>query len=286
MSVLHERRWDAVIDTSGYLPRVVRASAELLADAVDHYTFVSTLSVYAEPIGIGTDEGGTLGTLTDETVEEVTGETYGPLKVLCEQAVEHTLPGRTLVIRPGLIVGPHDPTDRFTYWPRRVAQGGEVLAPGTPAEAVQFIDARDLAEWTVHMVEQRAVGVYNADGPQLPMPLGQLLDTCRTASDSDARFTWVDERFLLDREVAPWSEIPLWLPAKDARGFFSFDCRKAIDAGLSFRSIEQTVRDTLAWDATRPADTEHRAGLAPKRERQLLAEWHAKEHVLSIDDTE
>ncbi len=157
LSALQGRRWDAVIDTCGYLPRAVRASAELLADAVDHYTFISSISVYADFHTPAMDESAPVGTLADETVEEVTGETYGPLKALCEQAAERALPGRVLNIRPGLIVGPHDPTDRFTYWPVRVARGGEVLAPGRPHVPVQVIDGRDLAEWTVRMVEARQV---------------------------------------------------------------------------------------------------------------------------------
>src|SRR5262249_55921530 len=191
LAALRGRRWDAVVDTSGYLPRVARASAELLADAVDHYTFISSISVYPHFRSLGTDESAPVDTLDDPNIEEVTGETYGPLKALCEQAAEQALPGRTLVIRPGLIVGPHDYSDRFTYWVRRVAQGGEVLAPERPDWHTQIIDVRDLAEWTLRMAERRLVGVYNATGPAYDLSFGQLLDTCRAVSGSDARFTWV-----------------------------------------------------------------------------------------------
>ena len=180
LDVLRGRRWDAVVDTSGYVPRVVRASAELLADAVEHYTFISSISVYPHFRSVGLDESAPVGTLDDPTVEEITGESYGPLKALCEQAVEQALPGRTLVIRPGLIVGPHDYSDRFTYWVRRVAQGGELLAPAHPDWHTQIIDVRDLAEWTLRMVERRQTGVYNATGPEYDLTFGQLLETCRS----------------------------------------------------------------------------------------------------------
>jgi nucleoside-diphosphate-sugar epimerase len=278
LAALHGRAWDAAIDTCGYVPRVVRASAELLADAVSHYTFISSISVYAGFKELGIDENAAVGVLADPTVEEVTGESYGPLKALCEQAAEQAMPGRVLNIRPGLIVGPHDPTDRFTYWPVRVARGGEVLAPGRPERHVQVIDVRDLAEWTVRMVEGRQTGVYNATGPEYSLTMGQLLDVCRAVSGSDARFSWVGEDFLAEKEVGPWMEVPLWIPESDpdAAGFSDVDCGKAIAAGLSFRDLAETVRATLAWDATRPPDVERRAGLKAEREAELLRGWHER----------
>ncbi len=275
LSALRGRRWDAAIDTCGYVPRVVRASAELLAGAMQHYTFISSLSVYADTRQPGIDENAPVGALPDETVEDMTGETYGPLKALCEQAVERAMPGRVLNVRPGLIVGSHDPTDRFTYWPIRVARGGDVLAPGRPERAVRFIDVRDLAEWIIRAIEQNLTGVFNADGPDYPLTMRQLLDTSKAVSGSDARFAWVDEKFLADAGIVPWSELPLWIPESDpeAVGFFAFDCSKAIRAGLTFRPLEGTVRDTIAWDATRRVDREWRAGLTAEREAELLKVW-------------
>jgi 2'-hydroxyisoflavone reductase len=278
LSALRGRRWDAAVDTCGYVPRVVRASAELLADAVDHYTFVSSISVYAEFRQVGIDESAPVGTLEDSSVEEVTGETYGPLKALCEQAAEQALPGRVLNVRPGLIVGPHDPTDRFTYWPRRVAQGGEVLAPGRPEHGAQIVDVRDLAAWMVEMVEACQAGVYNATGPEYRLTFGRLLDECRAAGGGDARFTWVGERFLLDSGVQPWTDVPLWVPESDPEnaGFDAVNCSKAIAKGLRFRSLAKTIGDTLAWDATRPQDEELRSGLSRAREAELLESWRAQ----------
>jgi len=272
---LRGRSWDAVIDPSGYVPRIVRASAEFLAGSVGHYTFISSLSVYADPISPGTTEDGRLAVLPAglEGTEEITGESYGALKVLCEQAAEAALPGRTLNIRSGLIVGPHDPSDRFTYWPARVARGGEVLAPGDPGRHVQFIDVRDLAEWILRLVETGRTGTYNATGSSPSLTMGRLLDACRTVSGSGASFTWVPESLLAAHNVTPYTELPLWVPAVEA-GFDRFDISRALAAGLTFRPLETTIRDTLAWDATRPAEAERRNGLKPEREAALLAAHH------------
>jgi 2'-hydroxyisoflavone reductase len=278
LSALQGRTWDAAIDTCGYLPRIVKMSAELLADALNHYTFISSLSVYADFSVAGIDETAPVGTLSDETVEEVTGETYGPLKALCEQAAERAIPIRVLNVRPGLIVGPHDPTDRFAYWVHRIANGGEVLAPGNGQTLVQFIDARDLAEWNVRMMEANQTGIYNATGLDAPLTMGQLLNECKTVSGSGAQLTWVDEQFLLDAKVQPWSELPLWIPESSpmSAGFSAFNCGKAIAAGLTFRPLAETIRDTLAWDKTRPTDAQ-RGGLKPEREAELLEAWRAKQ---------
>ncbi len=277
LTALRGRRWDAVVDTCGYVPRIVRASAEALADAVDHYTFISTISVYPDLSLKDMDEDAPLATLDDPSVEEVTGETYGGLKVLCEATVEQALPGRALIVRPGLIVGPHDPSDRFTYWPHRVAQGGEALAPGRPEYPTQFIDARDLMEWTLQAVERRLTGVYNATGPAYSVTMGGVLDTCKRVSGSDARFTWVDDDVLIEAGVAPYTELPLWVPATpEMAGFATVDCGKAVAAGLTYRPLTDTVRDTLAWDQTRPMDTERANGLTPEREAELLRAWHSR----------
>ncbi len=273
LTPLKGREWDAVLDTCGYVPRVVRASAELLADAVDHYTFISTGSVYEEFGPMPFTETSALAVLTDPTVEEITGETYGPLKAACEQAVEAAAPGRTLIVRPGLIVGPHDQSDRFTYWPVRVAKGGEVLAPDKPGRKGQVLDVRDLGEWTLRLIEARALGIYNACGPAEPYRLGDLLDICEQVSGSGATFTWVPEDFLLEQGVTPWTEIPLWLPGTD----FLMDIEKGLAAGLTHRPLSVTVADTLAWEAERPKDMEWKAGLKPERERELLEAWRGRQ---------
>jgi 2'-hydroxyisoflavone reductase len=272
LAALGSRQWDAVIDTCGYLPRVVRDSAEYLTGSVKHYTFISTISVYADPPKPGMEESAPVGKMADESVEEISDTTYGPLKALCEQAVEAVLPGRSLIIRPGLIVGPHDPSDRFTYWPVRVARGGEVLAPCGPERQTQIIDVRDLADWTLEMVERKAAGIYNATGPANPLTLGSLLDTCREVSGSNASFTWVSDEFLLKNGVTPYTELPLWMPIEEAAWeMVSID--KALEAGLKFCPLEQTVRDTFEWDRTRPKDAPRRNGLAPDREADLLKKF-------------
>jgi 2'-hydroxyisoflavone reductase len=273
LSALEGRSWDAVVDTSGYLPRVVRQSAEALKERTNRYVFISTISVYADEKTVGQDESAPLATLEDENVEEITGETYGGLKVLCERVVQETYPDRALIIRPGLIVGPDDPTDRYTYWPVRVARGGEVLVPGRPERAVQYIDVRDLSEWTVRMVEEGKTGVYNANGPDYVHTMEQFLDACKGAAGSDARFVWIPEQFLLDREVGQWMELPLWVAEEEAPGFFAYDVSKAVRDGLTFRSAEETARDTIAWERGRPADHEWRAGMKAEREAALLEEW-------------
>ncbi len=282
LDALAGRRWDAVIDTCGYVPRLVRASAELLAGSVEHYTFISSISVYRDLDQAPVDESSPVGVLADESVEEITGETYGPLKALCEQAAEAAMPGRVLNVRPGLIVGPHDPTDRFTYWVWRAALGGEVLAPGRPQRRIELIDARDLAGWILRSVAAGRTGVYNATGPAYELTMSDMLATCRQAIGSSARFTWVDEAFLLANGVAPWSELPLWLPEAD-NGVMAVDCRQAMAAGLAFRPLAETVEDTLAWlradraplDGGLGAIALH-AGMARAREAELLAAWHAQ----------
>ncbi len=275
LSALQGRQWDAAIDTSGYVPRIVRASAELLADAVEHYTFISTISVYGDTTIYGMDESGPLATIDDESREDVTGETYGALKVLCEAAAETAMPGRVLIARSGLIVGPFDPTDRFTYWPVRVAMGGDVLAPGTPDMRVQFIDARDQANWILQMAEARKAGIYNVTGPAEPLTMGELLDTCKDVTGSNASFTWIEDDFLLDHEVAPFSELPLWIP-ETYNGLQAMNIDKALADGLTFRPLTETIRDTLQWNAKRTgADSgaKPRAGMMRDRENKLLTEW-------------
>ena len=280
LSALAGRSWDVAFDTSGYVPRVVRASAELLAGAVEHYTFVSSISVYADwPKAPTIDERAPVGTLADPSVEEVNGETYGPLKALCEQVVQQTLPGRALVVRPGLIVGPYDPTDRFSYWPHRVARGGETLAAGRPERPVQVIDARDLAVWMLRMAAERATGVYNATGPAYSLPMAELLEESRRVSGSDATFTWLPDDFLEQQQIGEWVELPLWIPEKEGLGVGDVNCSRAISAGLTFRPLAKTVRATLDWLATRPGDYAWQAGLTPEREAEALAAWHTEQQA-------
>lgn len=265
LEALRGRRWDAVIDTSGYLPRVVRASAEAL-DESGLYCFVSSISVYAD-FSIPANEASPVAELGDLPDDEVTAESYGPLKALCEAEVRETFDGGALVIRPGLIVGPHDPTGRFTYWPHRIARGGETLAPGPPARPTQVIDVRDLAEWTISLCEEGGSGTYNATHPGVSF--AELLATCRAVSESDADVTWVTDEFLLTQGVGEWMELPLWLADPSLAAADCVDVSRAVAAGLRFRPLEDTVRATLDL-----AETSEAAGLAPEREAELLAAWH------------
>jgi nucleoside-diphosphate-sugar epimerase len=272
LAPLAGREFDAVIDTSGYVPRVVRESAELLSGA-GRYTFISSVSVYEGNGGI-TDPDGPVGTIEDESIEEITEQSYGPLKALCEQAVEQVFGDRALVIRPGLIVGPDDPTDRFTYWPARIAEGGTVLAPGDPAVHTQVIDVRDLAEFTLNLTERGESGRWNAVGPAHPLEMGVLLALCKEVSVSDAYFVWADNKQLLDRGVEPWTDLPLWLGGDpDYEWMDRVDPAPAVAAGLRHRPLDEIVADTLAWHRAHEGDPS-RAGFKMSREReaQLLAE--------------
>jgi 2'-hydroxyisoflavone reductase len=285
LSALEGREWDVVIDNPATLPRWVRQSAQLLAGAAGHYVFISSISVYSDNSKPGMDESGPLATLEDPTTEEITGATFGGLKALAEQEAERAFPGRATMIRPGLIVGPLDRTDRFTYWPVRIDRGGEVLAPGDPANPVQIIDARDLAEWTIRMVEQRAFGVFNAVGPASPLTMAEMLYGIRAVTTSPVRFTWVDPEFLAAQEVRPWADMPVWVPAEgDSAGFARVGIQKALDRGLTFRPLAVTAADTLAWFRTLPADRQARlrAGIDSEREVAVLAAWRARrEKVLA-----
>jgi 2'-hydroxyisoflavone reductase len=250
-------------------------TGDLLADAVEHYTFISSGSVYADTSRPGVDESAPVHTIADETAEAFTDpQTYGALKVLCERSAEDLMPGRVLSVRAGLIVGPHDPTGRFTYWPHRVARGGDVLAPEPRDQPIQLVHARDLADWILAMAERRETGVFNATGPKEPLTMEGLLEQCTAATQSEARLVWVDEDFLLENGVEPWSDLPLWLaPEANHReaAFLAVDVSKAVGMGLSFRPLAQTVRETLTDAPTTP-----HAGLTPEREAALLAAWRAR----------
>jgi 2'-hydroxyisoflavone reductase len=263
--------WDAVIDTCGYFPRIVRMSAEALRNKVERYVFISSISVYSEFSKIGINESDPVGKIEDESIEEITGESYGPLKALCEKAVQDVFGIDSLIIRPGLIVGPHDPTDRFTYWPVRVARGGNVLAPEKPGTPIQIIDVRDLSDFIIELIQHNMSGVFNATGPGHELTLGALLDTCKLVSASDAKFKWASTEFLEQNKVAAWSDMPVWVPdtSEDA-GFSRVNISKAVKAGLNFLPLEETVRDTLKWASERASDYEWKAGLSFERESELL----------------
>jgi 2'-hydroxyisoflavone reductase len=270
--LLRGRPWDAVIDTCGYVPRVTRRSAELLRDQVGLYVYVSSVSVYAE-MTEGADESAPLNTLADPTVEQVTGETYGGLKVLCETSIREVMGDqRALIIRPGLIVGPRDPTYRFDYWVNRVARGGEVLAPSGPQYPAQFIDGRDLGEWFIRAVEANLHGTMNAI--RAPLDFGTLLDTCRSVIGSNAQFTWVSDTFLAEQQVTPWAELPLYAGDSD-RALLTASNSRAVKAGLTFRPLEDTIHATLNDLRGKPGKAEGQPTLSMEREAELLRAWHA-----------
>ena len=265
------REWDAAIDVAGYLPRIVRLSAEALKGSVQRYVFISSISVYTDYRKVRINESDPVGKLEDESVEEITGETYGPLKALCEKVVQEIYGERALVIRPGLIVGPHDPTDRFTYWPMRVKRGGDMITPDKPQTPIQIVDVRDLSAFIVQLIEEGASGIYNATGPDRELMMGDFLDSCKLVAGSVATFHWASAEFLQEHNVQPWSDMPVWIPdTEEDAGFSRVDVSKAVQAGLKFRPLEETIRDTIAWAETRPEDHEWRAGLNPDKERILL----------------
>jgi 2'-hydroxyisoflavone reductase len=280
LDALKGRKWDVAIDNPTTLPAWVRDAAEILKGNVERYVFISTISVYADT-SKGVDETAPLAKYDGpdpykETLEAMKAsgyKTYGPLKALSEKEAEKWFPGKTLIIRPGLIVGPGDETDRFTYWPVRIDRGGEVLAPGKPSDPVQFIDARDLAEWTIRMAENRETGIYNATGPAKPLGIGEMLDQTKTALNSDAKFTWIPAEFLEHQKVEAWSDMPVW--AGDELGLARTKINRALAKGLTFRPLTETARDTLAWFKSQSQDRQSKlhAGLTPEREAEVLAAW-------------
>jgi 2'-hydroxyisoflavone reductase len=284
LDALKNRQWDVVIDNPTTLPAWVRDAAQVLKGNVDRYVFISTISVYSDPPPAGVDENSALQKYDGpdpykETLEAMRAsgfKTYGPLKVLSEKEAEKWFPGKTLIIRPGLIVGPRDETDRFTYWPVRIDRGGEVLAPGNPDDPVQFIDARDLAEWTIRMAENQETGIYNATGPAKPLGIGGMLDGIKEALKSRAAFTFVPDDFLKQQKVAAWSDMPVW--AGDELGLSRTKIDRALGEGPTFRPLAETAGNTLAWFKSLPQDRQSklRAGLTPERETEVLDAWHKR----------
>jgi 2'-hydroxyisoflavone reductase len=279
LDALKGREWDVVIDNPATLPRWVRDTAQLLKGHARQYVFISTVSVYADNDKPGMDESGRVETTADPEADKVTGQNYGALKALAEKEAEKAFPGQTTIIRPGLIVGPGDTSDRFTYWPVRIARGGEVLAPGELTDPVQFIDARDLGEWCIRMVEQGDTGVYNALGPLSPLSIAEMLYGIRAITNSDVKFTWVPGSFLTSNKVAPWSDLPVWVPGQgETAGFSRRSNQHAVGKGLTFRPLADTARATLDDYQARLATTpglKLLAGLTPQRETEVLVAWHA-----------
>ncbi len=272
LNALRNRKWDVVIDNSGYFPRQVSASAKLLAPNAAQYIFISSISAYADNSIENQDENGKLATTLDPTVEKITEQTFGPLKALCEKAAAEAFPGRATVVRPGYIVGPDDPSGRFTYWPVRIDRGGEVLAPGAPSDPVQFIDVRDLGAWLITLVEQATTGTFNATGPKERLAWGDLLQACRRATTSDHSLTWVPGEWI--HREAP-EIFPIWAPFfGETRGFHRWSNARAVKAGLKFRPYAETAADTLRWYKAQPEGGRTKlAGPPPAKESELLAKW-------------
>lgn len=284
LDALKGRQWDVCIDIPTTLPVWVRDAAQILKGNVDRYVYISTISVYADTSRLGMDETAPLAKYNGADAMKETNATmragnfalYGPLKAASEAEAEKSFPGKTLIIRPGYIVGPGDESDRFTYWPVRVERGGEVLAPGTTADPIQIIDARDLAEWTIRMVEQGTTGSFNAVGPKSKLSMGQMLAEIKKATNSDARFTWVDDKFLTSEKII--DDIPIWTSTHGPEiGYSTMNINKAISNGLTFRPLSDTTRATLDWfrKQTPERQMRMRAGIRPEREREVLAAWHA-----------
>jgi 2'-hydroxyisoflavone reductase len=287
LGTLKGRKWDVVIDNPTMLPKWVHDAAAVLKGNVERYIFISTISVYGDVPTPGLDETASLAKYEGKDAMKETRETviaskfalYGPLKALSEKEAEKWFPGKTCIIRPGLIVGPGDETDRFTYWPVRIDRGGEVLAPGEKSDPVQFIDARDLAEWTVRMAELGATGTYNATGPATPLTIGGMLEGMKEAFHSNAKLTFVPADFLAKENVAPWSDMPVWVPpAGEDGGMGAVSIKRALEKGLTFRPLAETSGDTLAWFKAQPNERQEklRAGLTQEREAEVLKAWHKK----------
>lgn len=276
MEGLRGRRWDMAFDFSGHIPRVVRLSSRLLQGAVDHYTFISSISVYSDFGGQGMKEDSEMLELVDPDTEDV-GQYYGALKGQCEREVHTFFGNRALIIRPGLIVGPDDPSDRFTYWVRRFARGGEIVVPGRPERPVQFIDARDLAQWVVELAEHGIAGVFHATGPARATTMEKLVAGLVKGTGSTGRVTWIPDEFLLKENVGEWQDLPLWIADKTGwPGFMTINIDRAISHGLVFRTLEDTVRDTLQWDRRRIQSDHLHAGLGVEREEILYQRWLAQ----------
>lgn len=261
--LLAQQKWDAIIDTCGQAPQTVQKSASALHQCAPHYTFISSISAYKAFPKPGLNEANEL--------RDADEENYGDQKAACERVVLKEA-NASLIVRPGLIVGPYDPSDRFTYWPTRIKRGGAVLAPGRPQRQIQFIDVRDLSAWIIECLEQRTTGAFNATGPNDVLTMLEFLNLCRKSLNETAELVWYSDQELLDLKIDPWMQMPLWVPESDEEhlGFMALDCSKAWTSGLKSRRIEETVADTLAWDQTRDPQADRKAGLAKDVEEGVL----------------
>jgi 2'-hydroxyisoflavone reductase len=285
LAQLEGKTFDAVIDTSGYWPRMVKASAELLAPNVKQYVFISTLSVYKDNDKPGADESADLATLADPAVEDFGADfsNYGGGKALCEKAAEAAMPGRVTALRPGFIVGPRDTSARFMHWPVRAARGGEFIVPGTPDDPIQVVDVRDLADFTIRCIEQKTVGTFDVTGPAGGMPMktfveGIIAGTRDPAPETPAAPVFIDADFLVAQGVPPQA-FPLWLPPTgETAGFHRRTIAKATKAGLTFRPLSDTAKATLAWYRSLPEDTQKKIappGVPADKEKDVIALWKA-----------
>ena len=284
LHLLMNRQWDAVIDTCGYRPQDVEFSCATLYDYCERYVYVSSVSAYASFAKPPIRENDRLASIVGHATEAVTGINYGPMKAECERTVARVFGARSILIRPGLIVGPNDPTGRFSYWPWRIAAGGRVLAPGDPERPIQFIDARDLAAWILHLVDVRASGAFNGTGPNDGATFGELLDTCRWICGEEVEVEWADDKFLEREGVQPWTELPLWIPSHDAsmRGFQLVETRRAQASGLTTRPLAVTLNDILEAGIPVASDKRRAGKLTRQRERDLLAVWLSYRQGLAV----
>ncbi|WP_370223238.1 SDR family oxidoreductase [Cytobacillus sp.] len=287
VSQLKNRKWDAVMDTCGFAPHQINKIAAVLGDSIEHYTYISSISVYKDWIPLNLTEDYHLQSMPQDRLKDVEEgrispyEYYGALKVLCEAEAEKHWPGRVLHIRAGQLVGPFDYTDRLPYWVQRVSEGGNIAVPGRPDRPIQLIDVKDIAAWGFNMAENSKAGTYNITGPDYELTMEELLNTCKSVTNSNAKFVWADEEFVLDHQIQPWTEMPLWIPehfpldGEDKPWHMCISVKKAIENGLSFRPLEDTIQDVYQWEKGRQGSG-RKAGISREKEQELLDAWFQK----------
>ncbi|WP_010095608.1 SDR family oxidoreductase [Ornithinibacillus scapharcae] len=291
VSQLENKKWDVVMDTCGFAPHQINNIASVLGTSIEHYTYISSISVYKDWIPFNIAEDYHLQSIPPDQMKNVLKdveegrlspyEHYGPLKVLCEAEAEKYWPGQVLHIRAGQLVGQFDYTDRLPYWVQRVAEGGNIMVPGSPYRPIQLIDVKDIARWVFDMMEKRKAGTFNVTGPDHELTMEELLNTCKVVTNSDAEFVWVDEQFVLDHQIQPWTEMPLWIPehfpleGETKPWKMCISIKKALDAGLSFSPIKETIHDVYQWELSRQ-DSKRKTGISRKKEQELLDAWFQK----------